>query len=106
MVKVQFGLGSLKVTGHADDGEDTTLEDKLICNSVSVLVQALEIGISNRFLKVMKKEPGDLEYLFLTPADPAKSLYVISCVKMIQDALKILADENPEQCEVILNESN
>ena len=73
----------------------------LICNSVSILVQALEVGINPRFMEVVSKESGNLEYKFYEPTNPTQKLYVICNLKMIMDTLKTLANENPEFVEVI-----
>lgn len=98
MVKVEVTENMFRVTGHAGSGEGV---HDLMCNSVSVLAQALEIGISDRFLEVVKKESGHLEYKFYEPTNPAQKLYVIGNLKMIIDTLKLLAEENPEYVEVI-----
>ena len=99
MVTIKINDESIKVTGHADYAEHGK---DIICASVSVLLQALEIGINKQFLEVVKKEPGDLEYKLYQPTNPAKKLYVISCIKMIIDTLKVLADENPDYVEVVV----
>lgn len=98
MVTIEISKDMLKVKGHALSGEPG---EDLICNSVSVLVQALEIGINKRFLEVIKKEPGDLEYKFYQPGNKEQIYAMLSNIKMILDTLKTLANENPEYVEVI-----
>lgn len=99
MVTVKITPNKLIVTGHAMSGEPG---QDLICNSVSVLVQALEIGINPKFLEVVKKEPGDLEYKIYTPGNKAMMYAVMCNLKMITDSLKVLADENPEHVKVVI----
>lgn len=99
MVTVSVNDACIKVTGHADTaphGQD------IVCASVSVLMQALEVGINPNFLEVVKKEPGDLEYKLYEPTNTAVQLVVMSCVKMVIDTIKVLADQYPDDVEVVI----
>lgn len=98
MVTIMISKDRIKATGHADYAEHGK---DIICASVSILLQALEVGINKRFLEVVKKEPGDLEYKIHEPAHQVQAIYLISNLKMIIDTLKTLANENPEYVEVI-----
>lgn len=98
MVKIEISKDKLKVTGHAGSGEG--IHD-LVCNSVSVLVQALEIGVNPKFLEVVKKEHGDLEYKIYQPSNIGMTYALLANLKMILDTLRTLANENPEYVEVI-----
>lgn len=97
MVTIRISEKKITAKGHANSGPEG---HDLACGMASVLLQALELGINKKYLKVKKKLPGDLEYRIKFPKDRAVLLVVMANIKLIVVSLQTLAKENPEHVKV------
>lgn len=104
MVTVKVTSNDIKVTGHTDTGKDKTKEHELVCEDITILMQALEVGINKNFLEVVKKEHGEIHYKLYEPSNKAVQLTVLACLKMVIDTIKVLAEQYPDYVEVVTSE--